>query len=80
MYCAECLMRHRIATLEKTGAEPAFNAATIAYEIAEAATVIQGTALCLPHLVEIVQLQRVSALAGPDGGQIVTPQLNGARP
>lgn len=84
MYCAECVMRRRIAAIEATGKEPVMLSSDFedvelktAYgSVREAFTVIQGTALCEPHLVEVAQIQRVSGLVGANGGQIVMPRAN----
>lgn len=79
MYCAECVMRRRIAAIEATGKEPTLNASfeqfgfdtTVYGPVREALTVVQGTALCEVHIVECLKIQHVSPLAAPNGGQII---------
>lgn len=75
MICAECLMRWRQAAIQATGNEPDLEAGLTAgtAPVAAAATSVQGTALCLTHLVECIQIQRVSSLVNPNGQQIVLP-------
>lgn len=76
MLCAECVMRRRLACWEKFQREPAkptVNANPLVKvvdelpAVREAATVLNGTALCYEHIVECVQMQRQSALAAPNG-------------
>lgn len=81
MYCAECVMRRRIAAIEATGKEPTLTAGseseqlgfdtTLYGPLREALTVVQGTALCEVHIVECLKIQHVSPLAAPNGGQII---------
>jgi hypothetical protein len=75
LMCTECLMRRRVASFERDGKEPPAD-----YRITDglpkpcpAETVIQGQALCYPHLVECVQIQRQSALAAPNGAPLLLP-------
>jgi len=75
LMCTECVMRRRIASIERDGTEPPRD-----YRITDglpkpnpAETVIQGQALCHDHLIECVQIQRQSALSGPNGAPLLIP-------
>lgn len=69
LMCCECLMRRRIASIERDGKEPPadMRMSDNLPRVAPAQTVIQGQALCATHLAECVQIQRTSPLAAPNG-------------
>jgi hypothetical protein len=72
LLCAEHVMKHRLATIQATGAEPVFDADALA-AMPAADTVFQGLALCLGCLQTMTQIQHVSALVGSNGHQLVVP-------
>ena len=81
LICAECVMRRRLTSIEKTGEEPPLDARVTdgLPPLRPAQTVVQGTALCAQHLVECVQIQRQSAIVAPNGSNYVIPAgQNGA--
>lgn len=70
--CAEHIMRHRLETVQATGAEPVFDVETLA-TIPAADTLFQGLALCIPCLQQMTQIQQRSSLVAPNGHQLVVP-------
>ena len=82
LLCSECVMRRRIASIERDGSEPdpAVASSTLAKPprdglptVFEAQVLMQGTGLCHAHLAECVQIQRQSAIAGPNGQPFILP-------
>lgn len=78
LMCSECVMRRRIAGWERDGREPPLDQrATDALPPVRAAQIIlNGTSFCAEHVVECVQLQRQSALAGPNGAPMARQLLS----
>lgn len=72
LLCTEHVMRHRLDTINATGAEPVLDAAALA-AMPKADLVFQGLSLCLGCLQAMTQIQHVSALVGANGQQLVTP-------